>query len=60
MTDPQQRAISNCEHKLAGSNCKKCGVYCHKGNLAVKTNTFESFLNCSAQKYLKHMRTRQS
>ena len=57
MTD---RMISSCAHRLSGTNCKKCGVYDHPYDPAVKTNLYDSYLNCSAYKYLQHMRKRQS
>lgn len=54
-----ERAISNCSHRLSGSTCKKCGIYQHCLDPAVKTNFYDSFLNCSSLKYLQHMRKRQ-
>lgn len=54
-----ERAISDCDHKFHGSNCKKCGIYNHHEDPALKTNLYDSFLYCSASKYLKHMRKRQ-
>ena len=53
------RAISSCAHKFASTNCKKCGIYDHSSDPAVKTNFYESYLNCSSTKYLQHMRKRQ-
>lgn len=55
MTD---RTISSCSHKFSTSNCKKCGIYLHSSDLPIKTNYYDSYLNCSSNKYLKHMRKR--
>ena len=54
------RVISSCTHKFSLSSCKKCGVYDFGTDQAIKTNFYESYLNCSAAKYLQHMRKRQS
>ena len=54
-----ERNISECEHKLVKSNCKKCGIYDHPEDPAIKTTQYDTFLNCSAHKYLTHMRKRQ-
>ena len=53
------RTISDCHHKFATTNCKRCGLYQHPQDPAIKTVYYESFLNSSASKYLKHMRKRQ-
>lgn len=60
MTETMERALSDCEHKISGTNCKKCGIYIHASNSAIKTNYFDSTLNCSAKNYLVHLRKRQS
>ncbi len=52
------RVLSSCSHKFVATNCKKCGVYSHSLDPSVKTNYYDSFLNCSADRYLKHMRKR--
>lgn len=54
------RMISSCAHKFFSTNCKKCGVYDHPHDPAVKTNSYDSCLNISASKYLHHMRKRQA
>lgn len=54
------RTLSQCQHKFASSNCKACGIYNHAQDTALKTNLFDSYLNCSAEKYLKHLRRRKS
>ena len=60
MSENSERNKSNCDHKYSGTNCKKCGSYNHENNQPVKTNHFESLINCSAQKYLHHLRKRKS
>lgn len=54
------RVISSCAHKFSLSSCKKCGVYDFGADSAIKTNLYDSYLNCSAAKYLHHMRKRSS
>lgn len=55
-----ERVLSECAHKFNGTNCKICGVYNHPTDPVLKTTNFDSYLNCSASKYIKHMRKRQS
>lgn len=55
-----ERTISDCAHAPLLANCRKCGLSLHPDDPALKTTNYHSFLNCSAQKYLKHMRKRQS
>jgi hypothetical protein len=54
-----ERVISECVHKMVGKNCRKCGVYDHSSNPALKTTQYNSYFNCSAEKYLRHLRGRQ-
>lgn len=54
-----ERAISACAHKFAGTNCRKCGIYDHTTDPALKTTLYESCLNASADRYIKNMRKRQ-
>lgn len=52
------RAISSCSHRFVGTNCKKCGVYHHSSDPSIKTSYYDTYLNCSSERYLKHMRKR--
>jgi hypothetical protein len=44
---------------MVGTNCRRCGVYDHSNDPVQKTTQFNSYFNCSAEKYLKHLRGRQ-
>lgn len=58
-----EREISKCVHTPQArpdfTHCKKCGVILYEEDNAIKTNLFNSYLNCSANKYLTHMRKRK-
>ena len=58
-----ERGISNCSHspqiKSDISHCKKCGILLYEDDSAIKSTLFNSYLNCSAKKYLNHLRRRK-
>lgn len=54
------RRLSSCEHKFVRLNCKKCGIYNYGENEALKTNLYESTFHSQSQKYLSHLRSRQT
>jgi hypothetical protein len=55
----KERVISDCDHRMVDVNCRRCGIYNHEDDPALKTRFYESYLNCSSSKYIKHMRRRE-